>query len=170
VTARIVARSTAPEHSGEAFVAGLLHDIGCGLLMLVDAEKYIELTQRRAAQAGANEILDTATELQEEKRLFGVTQWEATHTLAERWKLPEWLGESLSRDGRPVTPSVASRPLIDAVRWAERIAGELGYPNVFQAGMLIHAESEAALPDSLRIKIVDEAPAQIDDLGSALTG
>ena len=168
VAARIMARTLAPEHTGEAFIAGLLHDIGCGLLMMVDAEHYVELSRRRVAAAREERPLDTAAELLDEQRFFGTTQWEATITLANRWQLPEWLGESLTHDGSPVSRSGDSQRLADCVRGAERIAGELGYTNAFQRGMIVGGDAEPPLPPAIHDQILAEAPAEIELLRGAL--
>jgi non-ribosomal peptide synthetase component F len=133
--------------TGEAFIAGLLHDIGCGLLMLVDSERYIELTQRRLAATRAHSPLDTDAELQEERQAFGITQWDATIMLANQWKLPEWLAASLTHDGRAVTGGGARQPLADCVRWSESLAAEFGYPNDFQAGMLVCGPTDTPLAE-----------------------
>ena len=169
VSARIIARSAAPQVIGEAFIAGLLHDIGCGLLMLVDSERYVDMTQRRLAATRATGPLDAGAELQEERQAFGITQWEATIMLANKWKLPEWLAASLTRDGRTVTEDGARQPLADCVHWSESLAVELGYPNAFQAGMLICGPSDTPLADTLHRQVVDQAPGEIDELRSALS-
>jgi HD-like signal output (HDOD) protein len=168
VSSRIIARTAAPEITGEAFIAGLLHDIGCGLLMLVDSERYVETTQRRVAATRANVPLDADAELQEERQAFGITHWEATILLANQWKLPEWLAASLTRDGRAVADGGPRQPLADCVRWSESMATELGYPNAFQAGMLICGPADTPLADGLHRRIVDQAPAEINELHSAL--
>jgi len=168
VSARIIARSAAPDFTGEAFIAGLLHDIGCGLLMLVDSERYLDMTQRRLAATRAQGPLDTDAELQEERQAFGITQWEATIMLANQWKLPEWLAASLTRDGSAVTGGGARQPLADCVRWSESLATELGYPNTFQTGMLVCGPSDTPLADAVHRQIVDQAPGEIDELRSAL--
>jgi HD-like signal output (HDOD) protein len=168
VTARISARTVSPDHSGEAFIGGLLHDIGCGLLMLVDAERYVELTQRRSSAAREDRPLDVHAELRDEQQFFGMTQWEATITLADRWKLPGWFSESLTHDGGPVRGTGDTQRLADCVRWAERTAGELGYTNAFQLGMLIYSDAEPPLPEAIHAQILAEAPAEIDVLRGAL--
>jgi HD-like signal output (HDOD) protein len=168
VSSRIIARSAAPDVTGEAFIAGLLHDIGCGLLMLVDSERYVETTQRRLAAPRAEGPLDADAELQEERQAFGITQWEATVMLATQWKLPEWLAASLTRDGRAVTDGGARLPLADCVRWSESLATELGYPNAFQTGMLICGPADTPLADALHRQVIEQAPGEIDELRSAL--
>ena len=168
VSARLIARSAAPDFTGEAFIAGLLHDIGCGLLMLVDSERYGDMTQRRLAATRATSPLDIDAELQEERQAFGITQWEATIKLATQWKLPQWLAASLTRDGRAVTEGGARQSLADCVRWSEILATEFGYANAFQAGMLIHGPSDTLLAEALHRQIVDQAPGEIDELRSAL--
>lgn len=168
VSARILARAVAPEFTGEAFIAGLLHDIGCGLLLLVDSERYVELTQRRLLALRSEHTLDTETELHHEQQAFGITQWNATIMLANHWKLPEWLAASLTPDGRAVTGAGARQPLADCVRWAEILAPTLGYPNDFQSGMLVCGPTDTPLDEDLRRQLVAKAPEDIDLLRSAL--
>jgi HD-like signal output (HDOD) protein len=168
VSARVIARTVAPEFTGEAFIAGLLHDIGCGLLMLVDIERYAEITQRRLAATRNQGVLDSDAELQEEMQAFGITHWNATILLANQWKLPEWLAASLTQDGRALTGSGTRQPLADSVRWAEGLAPALGYPNDFQAGMLVSGPTDTPLDDGLRAQLVEKAPGEINDLRSVL--
>jgi HD-like signal output (HDOD) protein len=167
ISARIIARSLAPDLTGEAFIAGLLHDIGCGLLMLVDSERYIAFTQRRLAAARAQSPLDTDAELQEERQTFGITQWDSTIMLANHWKLPEWLAASLTHDGRAVNSAGARQPLADCVRWSESLAMELGYPNEFQAGMLVSGPADTPLSAQFHQQIVEKAPGEIAELRGA---
>lgn len=168
VSARIIAKDIAPNLTGEAFIAGLLHDIGCGLLMLVDSERYIAFTQRRLAAARAQTPLDTDAELQEELQAFGITQWDSTIKLANQWKLPEWLAASLTRDGRAVTGAGARQPLAHCVRWSESLAAELGCPNDFQAGMLVRGSTDTPLGVELHRQIVEDARGEMEELRSAL--
>jgi hypothetical protein len=55
------------------------------------------------------------------------------------------------------------------VRWAERMAGEFGYTNAFQLGMLIDGNAEPTLPEALHDQILAEAPAEIDILRGAFS-
>jgi len=168
VSARLIARSLAPELTGEAFIAGLLHDIGCGLLMLVDSERYIAFTQRRIVAARAQTPLDTDAELEDERRTFGITQWDSTIMLANQWKLPDWLGAAFTHDGRAVTGTGARHSLAAWVRWSEDLAAELGYPNDFQAGMLVSGPADSSLDGELHRQILEKAPGEIDELRSVL--
>ena len=168
VSARIIASSLAPTLTGEAFIAGLLHDIGCGLLMLVDSERFIAFTQRRLAAARAQSPLDTDAELKEERQVFGITQWDSTILLANQWKLPEWLAASLTRDGRAVTDAGVRQPLAHCVRWSESLAAELGCPNDFQAGMLVHGSTDTPLGAALHRQVVETARGEMDELRTAL--
>jgi hypothetical protein len=48
------------------------------------------------------------------------------------------------------------------------LAAELGYPNAFQAGMLVCGPSDTPLAEALHRQILDQAPREIDELNSAL--
>jgi HD-like signal output (HDOD) protein len=92
---------------GEAFMAGLLHDIG----VLVLAKAQAAAMARFEPGAGDD---DEAAALEEERH-FGITH-EATAALLLRiWGLPAWLGAALAAHHRP-PPALA---------WA---AGEQGLP------------------------------------------
>jgi hypothetical protein len=95
-----------------------------------------------------------------------LTHTEATIALLELWKLPEWLCTTLAPDAAASTSDL--RSLSDCVRWADSLAVEMGYANPFQAGILHTPQTCAALPVSLRSRIGEEFPREMDELAGVL--
>lgn len=80
VASRLLAKTIAPTQTSEAFVAGLLHDIG-KLILSQYATKYFSLVVEKSVDCGAgfDEI---------EKATLGVTHAEIGGWFAERWNFP----------------------------------------------------------------------------------
>ncbi len=62
----------------EAFAAGLLHDLGAGVLRLFDPVRWDEL-----------ELVTPAARETTERRMFGVTHEEAGAAILQAWRLPD---------------------------------------------------------------------------------
>ncbi|MBI4911288.1 MAG: HDOD domain-containing protein [Acidobacteria bacterium] len=88
-TCRILRR---PHQGEEAFMAGLLHDIGKIALDLCFPEEYGPVVE--AIQAGQHTV-------DAEAALLGTTHAEVGHMLARQWELPEVLGEAILRHHAP---------------------------------------------------------------------
>jgi HD-like signal output (HDOD) protein len=100
---------------GEAYTAGLLHDIGrLGLMMAVGADRYQRVAARRSP-AGA---------LEREREEFGVDHCLAGKLLLDRWELPQELAEASARhhEAAPCGHETA-----DQVRAACSLATTLGF-------------------------------------------
>jgi HD-like signal output (HDOD) protein len=81
VSARAMADHALPTMSGEAFVAGLVQDIGVLLLQHVATDAYNAVLQ--AHQSGAKRLHEV------EESVLGITHMEAGERLLESWGLPE---------------------------------------------------------------------------------
>jgi putative nucleotidyltransferase with HDIG domain len=90
---RMLARETCSRLAGEAFVAGLLHDIGKLVLNQYLPEEFAEV-QTRIWEQGQD--CETA-----EKIVLGVTHAEIGAWLAERWNLPVSLVEAIRWHAHP---------------------------------------------------------------------
>jgi HD-like signal output (HDOD) protein len=86
LTARELARQLLPGLEAEAYMAGLLHDVG--VLVLLRAAP--EATARFDAQAAAGDGL------QAERDALGATHEDAGRLLAQAWQMPPWLVDSLA--------------------------------------------------------------------------
>lgn len=90
---RMLARETCYRLAGEAFVAGLLHDIGKLVLNQYLPEEFAEVQTR---------IWDQGQPCEEaEKIVLGVTHAEIGAWLAERWNLPVNLVEAIRWHAHP---------------------------------------------------------------------
>jgi two-component system cell cycle response regulator len=86
VTAMLIAEDVCPAQSDEAFVAGLLHDVGKVTFAMAFPDKIQELLNGPAG----------AWTMAREKELFGVDHSEAGAYLCRSWNLPNVLCEGIS--------------------------------------------------------------------------
>lgn len=126
VVTAIVAKGVAasigmPHLQEEAFVAGLLHDIGKVILNVCDRTKFIE-TLNLVIEKG---IPSTEAEMQ----VFGITHAEVGKAAAEAWRLPEILVRIISghEDRRYKKPDTDSEKLALIVQYADLVAKKAGY-------------------------------------------
>jgi putative nucleotidyltransferase with HDIG domain len=84
---RMLARRLKYRSAGEAFVAGLLHDIGKVVLSQYMRDEFIAVVELEAQGA---KTLDEA-----ENDVFGVSHAEVGMWLAEKWNLPRIIAESI---------------------------------------------------------------------------
>jgi len=105
--------------AGDAFIAGLLHDIGKLVLHLSDPAAFATLG-----------VFDDA----EERRLFGVTHSEVGGSLAEKWGLePDIVQAILGHHG------AENDDLAACVARADRLATEIGYGSLVRDGRSVGA-------------------------------
>ncbi len=96
---------------GEAFMAGLLHDIGLVLLARLRPQVLAD-----AAQADAMELDDA-----------GIDHAECAAILAQTWALPTWMVAALRDHHRP-TPATAGLEALPALlALGDRVAADAGY-------------------------------------------
>jgi len=133
----------------EAFVAGLLHDLGKVALAAVFPKAYERAAARANAQRG--DIADC------ERGVLGVDHTVAGRRLAERWRLPVPLQEAiwLHHLAPEALPSSAAAPaLIGLVDLADTLAREqhIGYSgnHVFYADSARVAERLRIAPDAVQ--------------------
>jgi putative nucleotidyltransferase with HDIG domain len=92
--ARAIAKKYMPQDSGEMFVAGLLHDIGKMILIQYMPQDFYE-------------VLDFIEEKnvpfwRGEQEILGVTHCEIGYLIAERWNLPEKIGNLIRFHHSPI--------------------------------------------------------------------
>ncbi len=102
--AKVIAKNLNYRVTGEAFVAGLIHDIGKVVIGRVFPRKFLEI-QKRCSQ-------ERISMFESEDKALGVTHAEVGYWLAEKWHLPDSLKEAISYHHTPYKaekdPSLAS--------------------------------------------------------------
>lgn len=84
IASNLIARKTKSARPDDAFIGGLLHDIGKDIMNLVDPDKYEEVMKTTY-----NNNLDF---IGVETEMFGFSHLEAGITAIEKWNLPTSLG------------------------------------------------------------------------------
>lgn len=126
VVAAIIAKGLAPsigmpQLQEEAFVAGLLHDIGKVILNVCDRARFIE-TLNLTITGGLSAV--TA-----EKQVLGLTHTEVGKAAAEAWRLPDLLIRVIAEHETPFlgAPQNDSDKLLLMVQYADCVAKKAGY-------------------------------------------
>ena len=95
-----LAQAVGYRSSEEAFIAGLLHDIGSLIFLHHYPEGYRQIIEGRLK--GSVDVLSA------EQRVFGTDHCEVGFHLATRWRLPEFVGDAIKNHHQPVDPEAAS--------------------------------------------------------------
>lgn len=114
--ARYLALPTAPP--GEAYIAGLLHDLGLLLLCRYEVRRTAEAVEQQAARKSRS--------VEVERELTGTTHTELADWLAEKWSLPERLRDVAVHHHTP-RPESATAELETVIRLANAIALRNGF-------------------------------------------
>ena len=94
VAARMLARKRSRKLEGEAFVAGVLHDIGKLILIEYFPDEFGE-----SLELARDELLTIS---EAEMKVIGVTHAEIGGWLAEKWNLPQSLVEAITYHHNPM--------------------------------------------------------------------
>lgn len=108
----------------EAFLAGLMHDIGIMVEMQFNRQKLIEvfgtIAPEGSAGAPRGEMLDA------ERALFGATHQDFGRGLSEKWKFPKTFAAVTGYHHNPLEAPEGARVLPCIAYVADRLAGEAG--------------------------------------------
>jgi len=120
----------------EAFIAGLLHDIGHLLLSTAFPEEYMETRKNISANY-----------LEREEEILGITHTEAGTRLLEHWQIPEKLCRATRFHHSPKLASVTNEPLISLVILADILSIVRGciFAGVVDESMLFQITKDAGL-------------------------
>ncbi len=136
-----IALKTAYPDVEEAYLAGLLHDIGKFALLAIKSNSYGEFLDRH------DEDEDF---LEQENHIFGVTHCEIGAALAERWKLNSLMIESIRHHHDPVMQVGNAIELVKIVLLANTMSTlrlESSHPALATASSLFGLSAE----DTLRL-------------------
>ncbi len=106
----------------EAFLAGLIHDIGVIVEIQYDRHKLIETIGRVGVDSGGvpcNSMLEVETEI------FGANHQEFGQGLCEKWKFPRTFALVTGFHHRPLELGDDQRTLVTIVSTADRLAGAI---------------------------------------------
>lgn len=135
---------------GDAFTAGLLHDIGklaLGVFVAENAELIHELA-----------FADGGTQADAERRVLGTDHARVGEMLAKRWKLPKGVQASIRWVNEPRQSPKPYSSLVALVHVADRLAMEMGF-GLDSGGMQTELDSEAARELGVDSKAVQRAVA-----------
>jgi len=119
IAARALAERAKYRLTGDAYAAGLLHDVGKVVLRQADPERFDQVLARcRAENVAAAEA---------ERALFGSDHAEVGGWLAERWGLPADIVEAIACHHRPAA-APRNSALASLVHIANFLAQRAGYP------------------------------------------
>jgi putative nucleotidyltransferase with HDIG domain len=104
----------------EAFLAGLIHEIGLMVMMQYDRNKLVEVFEKGSQQGADFATVETA--------VFGATHTEFGAALSEKWKFPKNFTNIIGFHHNPMGLPVEQRTLPAMVFVADRLAAELKNP------------------------------------------
>jgi HD-like signal output (HDOD) protein len=114
--AELLARQSDYPDPEEAFIAGLLHDIGHLVLLSALPQEFLDMAQ--AGQAGLVEV---------EKTQLGLGHHQVGQKVLKHWKLPRPLEQAARFHHHGPTLISGEEPLTSLVGMADTIAGVLGH-------------------------------------------
>lgn len=155
--AKMIANTLKIGLADEAFLAGLMHDIGVMVEMQADRLKLVEVFSRVGADGQgipANDFLTC------EREVFGATHQDFGAALCEKWKFPKSLAMVTGFHHNPLDLPFENRTLSCIVYVADRLAGEVA--GGFRHDLMTTIPDLAVL-DSLKLTVekVDEIKAQL---------
>lgn len=167
IAAQQLARALAPARQSEAFIAGLLHDIGIVLLARLRPQALVAL-------AALPPTTPAAEVLRQERERTGQNHADCAALLAAAWSLPAWLVAALSGHHDPAPADdlrAEAEPTVAAlVHAADTLAHRAGY------GLWASCATAEGSPrlgvgadDDLLQRLCAELPEQVQALAGATT-
>jgi len=143
----------------EAYLSGLMHDIGLMLEMQYDRNMLIDVVSRTGPDgegAPANDMLEV------ELGAFGATHQDFGLGLCQQWKFPETFGAVCGYHHNPLEAPETHRRLACLVHAADRIAARVG--NQFRLDLIDTAiDPEAMGVIGLTDEIVEDLVPRLDE-------
>ncbi len=155
--AKMVANTLKLGLSDEAFLAGLIHDIGLMVEMQFDRNKLIDVFRRVGADSAgvpANDMLEA------ELAVFQATHQDFGSGLCEKWKFPKSFALVTGYHHRPMELASENRTLTCIIYVADRLAADTGQG--FRQD-LVNTTVDAAVRDELKL-----TDAKINEMRSTL--
>jgi HD-like signal output (HDOD) protein len=149
----------------EAFLAGLIHDIGIVVEIQYDRHKLVEVVGRVQPN---DEGVPAADMLAAETEIFGANHQDFGRGLCEKWKFPKSFVNVTGFHHNPMALPADSRTLASVVCVADRLAAEL--PGAFRIDLPSTAIPPEVL-ETLRLSTtaVDEIRARLPETVDTVT-
>jgi HD-like signal output (HDOD) protein len=109
--------------SDEAFLAGLMHDIGIMVEMQYDRQKLIEVIESLGVNGQGVPVVSL---LEAEERVYGANHQHFGSALCEKWKFPRCLSLVTGHHHDPLALAADSRTLPCVVYVADRLVADAG--------------------------------------------
>lgn len=163
--AKLLADAASIGLSDEAFLAGLLHDVGIMVEMQAARHKLIEVFERLPDAKGSF--------IEVEDEVFGANHQDFGRGLCERWKFPKSFSYVTGYHHRPLDLDPSARTLTMVVFLADWLAkkGQTGF-----VADVTTEDIDASILDELRLTMTDvenveeQLPDAIDQVNSFLGG
>lgn len=168
VCSKMLADSLKMGLSDEAFLAGLIHDIGVMVEMQYDRNKLIEVFEK----LGDGKSAPTVSMLEVEEAAFSANHQDFGAGLCEKWKFPKTFAAVTGYHHRPLEIAPENRTLVCLVHVADRLAAEVA--GGFRHD-LMSTEIDPAVRDEIRLtaeklaEIKKALPDQIKNAGELLS-
>jgi putative nucleotidyltransferase with HDIG domain len=146
-TCKYLADSVKLGLSDEAFLAGLIHDIGVMVEMQYDRAKLIEVVTKLGCDSSGAPAMNM---IEIENSVFGANHQDFGAGLCEKWKFPKTFSLVTGFHHRPFEVPADQRKLVCIVAAADKLCAELN------AGFRIDVQSvtvDADLRDELKLSV-----------------
>lgn len=155
----------------EAFLAGLIHDIGMIVEIQYDRQKFIDVLGK--VMPDGKGTAPACSMLEAEEQIFGANHQDFGHGLCEKWKFPRSFAMVTGFHHRTQDLPSEARTLVSIVAAADRLAG--GLPGSFRldvAETTVPPEILADLKMSAEAMngIAERLPEQIETVSAMLAG
>jgi HD-like signal output (HDOD) protein len=164
--ARLLAARSGSVDGSEAFLAGLMHDVGIIIEMQACRDGFVQVITGVAA--------DPALDFREaETAAIGADHEEFGRSLCRAWRFPERLQFVSGFHHRPLDVPGEHQRLVAVVHIADHLAARsaLGYGRMVHAGAINEAVMAlAALTDADLEAVVRVLPEEVDAVFSVLSG
>lgn len=120
VTSKMIADALRLGLSDEAFLAGLVHDLGVMVEMQFDRNKLVDVFEK----LGDVKNGPTQNMLEIEESVFGANHQDFGMGLCEKWKFPKTFAAVTGYHHRPLELAKENRTLVCIVHVADRLAAE----------------------------------------------
>jgi len=112
--AKLIAKEVAPQKQEEAFIAGLLHDIGKLILAICAPEDFAKCLNMA--------IKKKYLFLDAEQELLGINHTDIAAIVNEKWKLPAEFAAVLTNHHKNIDPIETTAGLVEIVKLADILA------------------------------------------------